>query len=94
MNNLRKNLEKLIQHHPGRLTQSRLCKELGLSESVLSGWLKGVKPKNIDDVKKVADFFGTSLDSLVYGDASEKIKKEMVLEDVGEFRVVVQRVRK
>ena len=93
MNELKNNLARLIRERPG-LTQARLCKELGLSESVLSAWIRGIKPRNIDDVKAVADFFGITLDSLVYGDGTSQEQEEITYQDVGEFRIVVQKIQK
>ena len=93
MNELKNNLARLIRERPG-LTQARLCKELGLSESVLSAWIRGTKPRNIDDVKAVADFFGITLDSLVYGDGTSQEQEEITYQDVGEFRIVVQKIQK
>ena len=93
---LKDNLSRLIRESPNRLTQAKLCKECGISPSVMSGWLRGVPPKGIGQLKVVADYFGLTLDSLIYGNAEIKTQEQssVQLEEVGEFRVLVQRVKK
>jgi transcriptional regulator with XRE-family HTH domain len=62
---LKKQLEHLIKIRG--LTASELSRKSGVSKQVVSLWLGGAKPKNIDQVKSIADTLGVTLDYLLFG---------------------------
>lgn len=45
-----------------------LSKHTGISRKTIENWVDGQKPKNIEQVKVVADFFNMSLDELCFGE--------------------------
>ncbi|MCX4363421.1 MAG: helix-turn-helix transcriptional regulator [Clostridia bacterium] len=47
------------------LTQSKLAKETGLKQQMISWWEAGKGLPNIDFCVQLADFYGISLDELV-----------------------------
>ena len=49
------------------LTASELARKASVSKQVVSLWLAGSRPKNIEQVKRVADVLGVSLDNLMFG---------------------------
>lgn len=51
---------------------ARLEREVGLGNATVRGW-KESSP-SADNLKKVADYFGVSMDSLVRGNASESTR--------------------
>lgn len=46
------------------MTQEELCKSLNITQSALSHWELGRRQPNVDQLIKLADFFGVSLDYL------------------------------
>jgi transcriptional regulator with XRE-family HTH domain len=53
------------------LTAAQLARRSGVSKSVLSDWLAGVTPRDIQHVKKVATALGTTVDHLCFGEGPE-----------------------
>jgi len=50
------------------ITAAQLARKSGVNKSVLSDWLTGVKPRDIEHVQKVAAALGTTVDDLCFGD--------------------------
>ncbi|WP_069201569.1 helix-turn-helix domain-containing protein [Thermoactinomyces sp. Gus2-1] len=48
-----------------KVTQSELADHLGIDNTTVSKWEKGIYEPNIENIKKIADFFGVSTDSLL-----------------------------
>jgi transcriptional regulator with XRE-family HTH domain len=85
----RENLKKAMIEH--KITQKKLSIKLGLPISTLHGWLNGVTPKNIQDLKKVANVFGMTVDQLCFDDINEfKLNKTLLQEEkvVAQFGTV------
>ena len=93
---LKENLKQLLQDNA--LNVPRLSKLTGISRQTLSNWMAGQSPKNIEQVKTVADHFGVSVDSLCFG--KPKKSKSSPIEEMsdeinaGVFEVVLRRVKK
>ena len=69
---------KLLQIYG--VTPYRISKETGVSQSTLSDWKSGkITPKS-DNLKKIADYFGVSVDYLMTGKEPES-KVKVVDED-------------
>lgn len=49
------------------MTAAQLSRKTNISPSVISGWLGGTSPKDIKQVKAVADVFGITIDELCFG---------------------------
>jgi len=64
--NLRKNLEQIMQAR--KLSLKALADHVSVPPSTIHGWLNGTAPKSIVELKKIADFFGISIDELCFGD--------------------------
>ncbi|MGE0761854.1 MAG: helix-turn-helix transcriptional regulator [Bdellovibrionales bacterium] len=62
---LRNQLKLLLERH--EMTAAQLSRKSGVSQQVLSIWLRGGEPKKMNQVKKVADVFGVSVDQLCFG---------------------------
>ena len=63
---LRHILKSLLSEN--KLTASELSRKTEVSKQVLSDWLAGVKPRNIEQVKAVAEYFRISMDYLCFGE--------------------------
>ena len=76
------------------LSQDALGEVLGISRQSVSKWEQGNSTPDIDNIGKLAEFYGVSIDSLVKGEPDEEVKvsentddeeKEKVLELIDEF---------
>lgn len=69
MMNLKKQLRYILELKG--ITAAELARRSGVSKQVISLWLTGGHPKNIEQVKKVAEVLNTSVDHLVFGDGAD-----------------------
>jgi transcriptional regulator with XRE-family HTH domain len=60
-----KNLNQYLKREG--ISIKELSLRLSVPLSTVHGWLNGVEPKSINELKKVAIFMGLSLDELCYG---------------------------
>lgn len=74
---------KLLQIYG--VTPYKVSKETGISQSTLSDWKKGkITPKS-DTMKKIADYFGVSVDYLMTGTEREETRKYYFDEETAEM---------
>lgn len=83
---LGKNISSLRKKH--KLTQEELAKRIDISRAALSHYEKDRREPDIETIKKIADYFGVTVDLLMDGISEierEKIKsilgKEIPMED-------------
>ncbi len=57
------NLKQLMKE--SNITQTELSKNIGVSQSAISNWLKGVKEPSLTSLWLVADYFGYTIDELL-----------------------------
>ena len=62
------------------LSVLQLAKRSGVPNATLADWLKGKMPKNLDQVKAVANVFSCSIDHLVYGDGDNDLDSQRATE--------------
>lgn len=55
------------------LTQKELATQLNISYQCLSGWERGTRKINLDDLCKLADIFGVTCDYLIRGIQSQNV---------------------
>lgn len=67
--------EQLLQKNG--VTAYKVSKETGVTQSTLSDWKRGRSTPKSDNMKKIADYFGVSVDYLMTG---KDEPKEMALE--------------
>ena len=72
---LKHQLRLFLEYH--EMTPAQLSRKSGVSQQVLSLWLKGADPKKMSQVKRVADAFGVSVDLLCFGDGLDKEAKRI-----------------
>lgn len=92
---LQETLRKLISSNG--ITITHLSRATKVPLQTMHGWLQGVAPKNISQVKKVADYFKITIDELCFGtkvksdkDFLNKFENEI---NAGVFEVVLRRVK-
>lgn len=70
MNNFSNNL-KCFRIQFG-LTQEELAKKLNKNYTTIGKWEKGIRSPILDDLIKIADIFGITIDKLVRSDINDK----------------------
>jgi transcriptional regulator with XRE-family HTH domain len=98
--NLKKQLKYYLEKN--EFTASQLARKSGVPKQSLSGWLAGSNPRDVKQVKRVADTLNTSLDNLLFGEGPEPNTQKAV--DLGAlvgdewfsgvFEMKIRRVRK
>ena len=77
------------------ITFARLGRETGISPKTIYQWTNGQKPRNIEQVKKVANYFEVSMDQLVFGEVRHQPGMHEILPDInaGVYEVILRRVK-
>lgn len=88
---LRHNLKNLLETE--RITMADLSRQTGIAKQVLSDWIAGTHPRNIAQVKLVAQFFDVSIDDLCF-DVRERRGAKIIAHFSGTFegRVITIRI--
>lgn len=88
---LAKNLERYLK--TDELTLNEFAKRVSLSPSTIHGWLNGVHPKNLNDLKKVAEYFNITLDELCFGEVKKGHETNIVI-SIGDdnYKILLKRV--
>jgi transcriptional regulator with XRE-family HTH domain len=97
---LKSQLKMYLEHMD--MTAAQLSRKSGVSQQVLSTWLRGGEPKKMSQVKSVADCLGITVDQLCFGSGvngsiAKSANLEALLSDQwisGFFEVKLRRVNK
>jgi len=88
-------LKKLIKEKGIKITA--LAKQCNIPLQTLHNYLGGQNPQNLDHVKKVADFFGVSLDYLCFGVKPKDVATEILTDKeeiyAGIYEVVLRKIK-
>lgn len=91
-----KTLRTLIRQRAS--TTGELAKEINVSPKTINDWLTGRTPRDLDAVRRCAEFFNVSVHFLLYGEEDRKNFIEDILEKtelhVGLYEITVRRVTK
>lgn len=94
------NFKKQLSFYLDRkgIAASHLAKAVGVPKQSVSDWLAGSNPRGIKQVKKVADYFETSIDHLMFGVGGEKRSQGSIDFDSedwisGVFEVKLRRIK-
>jgi len=91
---LAKQLKDLLKQKD--VTIAQLARATGISAKTIYQWLNGQKPRDLNQVKKVADYFGVSIDFLAFGIQSKthndinSFKEEI---NAGVFEVILRKTK-
>lgn len=72
--NLKKQLRFYLDTHD--LSAAQLARKANIPKQSLSGWLAGSNPRDVRQVKKVADALGVTLDNLMFGSGQDEDTKK------------------
>lgn len=61
---------KLLQKR--NVTPYKVSKETGVSQSTLSDWKRGISTPKTENMKKIADYFGVTVEYLLNGEKNEE----------------------
>ncbi len=63
------NLKYQLKHYLNeqKISASELSRRTGISKQSISDWLAGVHPRDLSNLKRVADELGVSVDNLLFG---------------------------
>lgn len=65
--------EHLLQKYG--VTSYKLSKEIGITQTTLSNWKSGRSTPNVQNLQKIADYFGVTVDYLMTGVENPESKK-------------------
>ena len=94
---LSNNLKKMLLKKDIGL--SKLSKSTGVPLTTLSNWINGQSPKNISQVKAVANYFSLTVDDLVFGSGTFRKSKGFIddfcEEDhhAGTYEVILRKIK-
>lgn len=69
------------------MNATELARKTFVPRQNISNWLMGQKPKDVDQVKRVADYFNTTVDDILYGRKVEDSIPTDILSGVYELRI-------
>ncbi len=72
-----------------KFTQESLVIKLNISKSSLHNYCNGVHPRNLETLKKIADFFEISLNELIFGEKIEVVGVNFVGDIEGEYMIKI-----
>jgi len=86
-------LKELMFKHD--LNPTDLSRVTDIPLSTLHGWLNGVEPKSIGQLKMLSDYFQVSLDYLCFGESPyiENIPKIHEEINIGNYEVILRKVK-
>lgn len=77
------------------LKATELSRATGVANTTIANWLNGQAPRDVKQVKVIADYFSVTLDYLFFGiepkakTTFEEFKDEI---DAGEFQVILKKI--
>ena len=71
---------QLLQKH--KVTPYKVSKETGISQTTITHWKSGRSVPKQDKLKKIADYFGVSVDYLMTGCEAQPQKPKVSEEDI------------
>ena len=95
---LHKNLKSLLEKKG--VTPSQLSRATKVPNSTIQNWLSGLEPRNLIQLKRVAEYFDVTVDYLLYGGKKEKERDRSAISEyadeinAGVFEVILRRVKK
>ncbi len=85
------NLKKIMKSNGYSL--SKLASELKIPKSTIHGWLNGVEPKSIIELKRLSDHLEIPLDELCFGEGHCAVLKKTNIKitiDDQEFELILK----
>ena len=95
---LHKNLKTLLEREG--MTASQLARVTKVPNSTIANWLSGLEPRNLIQLKKIAEYFDVTVDFLLYGNKRITQRKNSLISEfdeeinAGVFEVVLRRIKR
>lgn len=94
---MKKTFHKILKDNFKDKNLSELSRQLEIPRSVLQDWIKDEREpsfKNLDYLKRLADYLGLSLDELLTGETQVKLLSAVTFEDDGKrYQILINRVK-
>ena len=78
------------------ITTGELAREINVSPKTINDWLTGRTPRDLDAIRRCAEYFGVSVHFLLYGEDDRRNLIEEILEKTelhtGLYEITVRRV--
>ena len=94
---LKKNLDHFL--NKSGISASKLAARISVPKTKVNNWTAGVAPRDLNQLKKLADFMQTTIDALVFTDLevsntskNDSLNNPFAFE--GDFRIRVERISK
>ena len=85
--------EQLLQQHG--ISAYKVAKETGVTQSTLSDWKRGRSTPKSENMKKLANYFGVSIDYLMTGKDSSETKESILKpKDEKDIKVIIENTEK
>lgn len=93
--NFKKQLERYLKE--SGMSATELGRRSGISRKTIQNWLSGQQPRDFNQLRKICDVIGCSLDTLIYGDGFTKSADQKIFDEgtwiSGIFEVRVRRIK-
>ncbi len=84
--------EQLLQQFG--VTAYKVAKETGVTQSTLSDWKRGRSTPKSENMKKIADYFGVSVDYLMTGKTNKEKEPQLKPKDERDIEKILEQTRK
>lgn len=94
---MKKSFHKILQDNFANKNLSELSRQLKIPRSVLQDWIKDEREpsfKNLEYLRKIADYLGISLDELLTGESQSRMLSSVTFDDDGKrYQILINRIR-
>ena len=84
------NLQNLMKER--RVPLKHLSKHVAIPASTIHGWLNGANPRAISELKRVADYFGITIDELCFSEDKKK-SDNVIVGKLGDVELVLRKIK-
>lgn len=87
---LAENLKKIMAEK--RLTITHIAQKARINKSTLHGYCNGVVPRNLPQLRSLADFLEVPFDELLFGRVQEEAPLESENKIEGRYELIIRRI--
>lgn len=75
------------------ITLSQVARKLGINKSTLHNYCNGIEPKALSTVKLLADYFGVSVQELLFSEKIDVTELRIIGQIEGQFKVLIEKIK-
>ena len=94
---MKNSFHKILKDHFKDKNLSELSRHLEIPRSVLQDWIRDEREpsfKNLNYLKRIAEYLGLSLDELLTGETQTKMLSAVTFEDEGKrYQILINRIK-